>query len=94
MNLDYREIHWHDSVIKEVLGLPLEEKLLFEVTYHIDWENQKWEIHTIEFLDLFKYEIHEGPLAGSTTILDATILEIDEWWMTLSRWIRMLDIGL
>lgn len=78
INLDYSMIHWHDSVIKRVVELPSEDRLLFEVDYPIDWENQKWEMHIIEFADLSKYEIHEGAFAGPTTILNATKLDIEE----------------
>ena len=77
--LDYTEIHWHDSVIRKVVELPAEEKLLIEVDYPVDWENQKWEPHIIEFANLHTYEIHEGPFAGSPTILDATKSDIDKY---------------
>ena len=77
--MDYSKIHWHDSLIKKVIEIPSKEMLLFEVDYPVDWEKQKWEPHTIEFRDLYTYEIHEGPFAGSPTILDATKLAIDEY---------------
>jgi len=77
--LDFSKIHWHDSVIKKVVELPSEERLLFEVDYPVDWENQKWELHTIEFADLHTYEIHEGPFVGSPTILDAAKSDVDEY---------------
>jgi hypothetical protein len=79
ISLDYSKIHWHDSLIKKVIEIPSEERLLFEVDYPVDWEIQIWEPHTIEFEDLYTYEIHEGPLAGSPTILDATKLDIYEY---------------
>ena len=77
--MDYTKIHWHDSLIKKVIELPSEERLLFEVDYPVDWINQKWEPHTIGFENLYTYEIHEGPFAGSPTILDLIKLDTDEY---------------
>ena len=64
-------------MIKKVVEIPSEERLLFEVDYPVDWENQKWEVYTIGFEDVFIYEIHEGPFAGSPTILDTTEIDKD-----------------
>jgi hypothetical protein len=76
MELD--KIHWHDCVIKRVVELPAEDRLLFEVDYPVDWDNQLWELRTIVFGDVYTYEIHEGPFAGSPTILDATAIATDQ----------------
>ena len=83
--MNYNDIHWHDSVILRVIEIPSEARLLFEVDYPMDWENQKWEAHTIGFEDLFTYQIHEGPFAGSPTILEATKLSMDAYGNTTLR---------
>lgn len=77
--MEINTIHWHDSVILKVIELPSEDRLIFEVDYPVDWENNKWSPHTIEFHGLHIYEIHEGPFVGSPTILDATELETDKY---------------
>jgi hypothetical protein len=77
--LKINKIHWHDSVIKKVVELPSEERLLFEVDYPVDWEANIWQPHIIEFKNLHTYEIHEGPFSGSPTILGAEQLGTDEY---------------
>ncbi len=77
--MDLDSIHWHDTSIRKVLELPSrqENRLIMEVNYPVDWENQKWEIYTIHFSNVHTYEIHEGPCAGPHTILDATERQIE-----------------
>ena len=70
---DISEINWHDSVIKRIIEIPLDSKLIFEVDYPIDWDAHKYEIYCIEFKDIYQYRIHEGPFAGQITILDFDI---------------------
>ncbi len=75
-----RDICWHDSVVRKVVDLPEagKHRLLIELDYPVDWENDVIETHTIQFLDVYNYEIHEGPCMGSPTIMDAN--ELDERW--------------
>jgi hypothetical protein len=77
---DISDINWHDSVIIKIIEIPTDSRLIFEVNYPIDWELHKYEIHCIEFMDIYQYQIYEGPFAGAITILDLEIQEIaDEY---------------
>ncbi len=77
------QIFWHDSVIRKVIDLPEDgnHRLLIEIEYPVDWENDVWDIRTIQFQDVYGYEIHEGPCVNVPTILDAN--ELDERWSAL-----------
>ena len=79
------KICWRDTVILKVLEIPSEEKLLFEVDYPVDWDNQKWEMRIIEFKSLKRHEIHEGSFSGAPTILQADFLSKDEFGFYLLR---------
>lgn len=75
MNIE--SIHWHDSQIRKVIEIPGAEQLIFEVDYPVDWKQNQFEPHSISFDKVCAYEIHEGPIAGAPTILDALLLEVD-----------------
>ena len=78
--IDISEINWHDSVIKKIIEIPTDNRLIFEVNYPIDWDAHKYEIYCIEFKDIYQYQIYEGPFAGQITILDFDIQEVaDEY---------------
>ena len=77
--MEVGEINWHDSPIRKVVELPASDLVLLEVDYCMDWEGDDYRPHTITFSEVREYEIHEGPLEGAPTILDATASEIDEF---------------
>ena len=65
------EIHWHDSKIKRVIELPEQDMLLLDIDYPVDWESDKYEPHRVTFVDVYVYEIHEGPIVGAPTLRSA-----------------------
>jgi hypothetical protein len=68
------EIFWHDSMIHQVIEDADKKTLSFIVDYPVDWENQKWEKRSILFTEVLNYEVHEGPLQQSPTILEANVI--------------------
>ncbi len=80
--MDIADIHWHDSVVRKIVELPDpdrgEHRLLIEVDYPIDWENNVIQTYTIQFVDVFSYEIHEGPCVNVPTLLDANEIAEDD----------------
>lgn len=71
------DIHWHDSLIRKVTEIRSKDKtsIQIEVKYPIDWENNIFELQTIQFSDVYNYQIHEGPYNGPPTILNANAIE-------------------
>jgi hypothetical protein len=68
-------INWHDCVIKKIVEIPEEDRLIFEVDYPVAWETGKYEVHYITFSGIYRYQIHEGPFSGPITITDFKIQE-------------------
>ena len=68
------DIHFHDSVIRQVIENTEEDSLSFEVDYPADWEKNTYQRRVIIFWDVLNYEVHEGPFAGPPTLIDWSIL--------------------
>lgn len=83
MNIEnIHDIHWHDAVIRKVIDLPDrnegEHRLFIELDYPVNWADEDYQIYTIQFVDVYAYEIHEGPCVNVPTILEAK--DLDEKW--------------
>lgn len=71
--MSFEEIYWHDNVILGVSIDPKKSILRLKVDYPINWEKDEYEHRDIVFSDAYAYQEHEGPFAGSPTILSATM---------------------
>lgn len=69
------DIHFHDSVIYQVIENTNEDSLSFLVDYPVDWENDVYERKEIKFIDFLNYQVHEGPFLGRPTFLDFSIVD-------------------
>ena len=68
--MNISEIHFHDTIILKVIELTEKDKLIFEVDYPVDWENNIFEKRFIVFNDFLNYQNMEGPFEGSPAIYD------------------------
>lgn len=71
--MDLSDIHWHDSLILGVTMDCSKAQLRLHVEYPVNWEQNKFEPRDIVFTDAYGYREHEGPFAGSPTILSASV---------------------
>ncbi len=73
--MDLLEIHWQDSVVRKVVELPdpdgAEHRLLIEINSPLDWQKEEYQILTIQFHDVYSYEVHEGACWAVPIILEA-----------------------
>ena len=67
--MELSEIHFHDSVLRRVIEVTEVDELHMEVEYPVDWQNEQYEPRTIVFKEVLDYEVHEGDVSGSPTIL-------------------------
>ncbi len=66
------DIFFHDCEIVRVVEDPARNTLAFEVMYPVEWETNTFAPKTLVFSDVLRYEVHEGPFSGASTILDYT----------------------
>ncbi len=73
------EIHWHDSVIREVRILHEPGIVELTIDYPIDWESEHYEQRIVHFSDASGYKEYEGPFVGCPTILDVSHKKDEDW---------------
>lgn len=69
MNID--NLFWHDCKIRRVIEIPTEDRVLIEVDYPVDWDNNRFEPRMISFSGVRRYEIRECAFVGAPTIIEA-----------------------
>lgn len=60
----------HDSCIKSIEENPETDKLIFNIDWPKDWENNIFVDALLIFENVLDYEVHEGPFLGNPTILE------------------------
>ena len=72
-------IHWHDSVIREVRLLPELGLIEFHLDYPVDWESNQYEPRVAQFLDAYGYKEFEAAFDGCPTALDMSFNQEGGW---------------
>ena len=81
--MDISNIHFHDSRILRVIEDTASDTLTMEVQYPTDWQQGIYELRHLVFEDAYAYAVTEGPLHGSPTILEASIVGSHLRWSRL-----------
>jgi len=63
--MDISSIHFHDSLIHQVVEDCAHARLTMEIRYPVDWEKSLFDRRALVFEDVLNYEVHEGPFQGS-----------------------------
>lgn len=69
------DIHFHDSRILRVIEDTVNDTLVMEIEYPVDWSNSQFEPQCLIFSGAYNYKIFEFPFSGPPTILSATMTE-------------------
>ena len=78
-DFDLNEIHWHDSIIREVRVLYEHGTVDLHLDYPIDWQSDSYEPRIVRFIDAYGYKENEGPFVGCPTALEASSQRVGDW---------------
>lgn len=78
--MEIGDIHWHDSLILQVITIPDRDRVEMRVLYPEDWRSEKYSERIVIFEDAYGYKEFEGPIVGSPIILSASISGSAERW--------------
>ena len=73
------EIHWHDSIIREVRMLHENSTIELHLDYPVDWESGSYEPRIVRFSNAHGYKEHEGSFVGCPTALEASSQRDGDW---------------
>jgi hypothetical protein len=73
--MNINDYSFHDAIILGVREYPEHQKLEIEIDFPVDWENNKFQLRKMMFVDVISYSINTIPFVGHPTILEINELK-------------------
>ena len=80
---EINNIHWHDCELEAVIEIPSQDRLVLNVQYPENWENNIFVSKGIVFEGYHSQEVKEMPFEGNPTILDASVVSEENGYKTV-----------
>ncbi len=80
---DINSVHWHDCELESVIEIPSEDKLILNIQYPENWDQNIFKPRSIVFEGYCSQEVNEIPFEGNPTILGASVVSEENDFTTL-----------